>query len=249
MSSLDPSHLWQPFQRTTAWRVSLAGALCLTILGIAPTVALAGTNGQQVELYAPAEQSAQICGTNQYNQQVCHRGNITYPWSLIKSWWWKGQVTISSYSSTSERGYLGTTTCQVPTSQTGSDKTVCIAVRPAGYPYKRTFGNLGGKLYNLVSATWAYDYLFQRYIPRSIQLGYWEGHYVYKTNNQVGVDINTGQVVIAQTTNHWIVLGGAVSGAKACNPSGVSWAGVATSARAAVTAWCAAGGAAIAFFS
>lgn len=222
--------------------------LFLLLLLAAPSAVSAGTNGQQIELYAPAEQSAQICGTNQYNQQVCHRGNITYPWSLIKNWWWKGTVTIASYSGANEQGYLGTTTCLVPTAQ-ASNQTSCLAIRPAGYPYKHTFSNLGGKVYDIVSSTWAYDYLFKRYIPRSYQFGYWEGHYVYKMNDHVGIDINTGQAVVAQTTNHWIILGGAVSGAKACNPSGVSWVGVAASARAAVTAWCAAGGAAITFFS
>jgi hypothetical protein len=110
------------------------------------------------------------------------------------------------------------------------------------YPTYQRFDNLGGKVYRLLSDTLAYDPLLGKYVDRNYTFGYWDGHYVYKITNDLGIDINTGQVVVAQTTQHLIILGGAVAGAKACNPPGMDWTGAAW-ARAVITSWCGAAGA------
>jgi hypothetical protein len=242
------SHIPRFLRKGKARRGSLFVVFALLALGVAPSVALGGTNGQQIRVYAPWQQSMMICGTNQNGQHACHYGNVTFPRELIKGWWWVGRVKIYSYAGKNFTDYRGYTTCTVP-ARSSTDWWYCNrSLGLSGYPVYRRYSNLGGKLYLQVGPNWFWDPLFRRFVWRYYTFGYWDGHYVYKLSDSVGVDINTGQLVVAQSTNHWIIAAGALTGAGACNPAGISWEGIALPVRAVVTSWCGVGGAAYAFW-
>jgi hypothetical protein len=71
---------------------------------------------------------------------------------------------------------------------------------------------------------------------------------VYKLNDQIGVDINTLDVIQLQNSYdfgwHWDVLAAAKAGASACNPPGLVWPQGVLPYRAAMQAWCGVVGAA-----
>ena len=93
-----------------------------------------------------------------------------------------------------------------------TDLAPCNPTDPANgrsYPYDFTFA---GHQFVILSNKWAYDPTLDVYVPRDYTFGYWDGHTVYKLNDSVGVDINSGELVTAQTTDHWACLGGAVVG-------------------------------------
>lgn len=188
-----------------------------------PPSSPAPTGGQQIALSALADLSFRICGANQYGHATCLTRDVSFPPTpvktpaiLVNSYWWSGNVVIQNYAQPGERDLLGTTTCHVPALQTGSDWTTCVGTQPHGYPYTQSFAKVGGKSYTVLSAYWAYDPAFKFYVPRDYTFGYWDGHYVYKITDHVGVDIQTGAFVIAETTNHWIVFAGAVTAAGTC---------------------------------
>jgi hypothetical protein len=65
--------------------------------------------------------------------------------------------------------------------------------------------------------------------------GYWDGHYVYKITDSEGIDINTLQIVVAQSVDHWGVLTAAGEGAETCH---VATAGIESIFTAPLVAWC-----------
>jgi hypothetical protein len=253
-------------------RAAVVIGLSALLIGLAylATPAIAGTQGQQVYIYAPFERSVQICGPNQNyqytHQSVCAAADVrSSPLLYFPKWWWNGTVSIRNYSSYGEQpgSYLGTNNCQVPTVQ-NADWFGCVGlfspqyvrlrvtvsgrhvVRKVRYPYYQRFPNLGSKIFFVLSPFWVYDPFFRRYVDRTYTFGYWDGHYVYKITDSVGIDINTGELVIAQTTNHWIVAGSAVTAGRACLQG---LPGVPIPEKAAITAWCGVGGAALSFLT
>jgi hypothetical protein len=96
------------------------------LAAVGPPDARAGTGGQQIQLTAPSQQSARVCGTNQYGHSVCHVWNTlgtqaVYP---LPNWWWKGTVVIQNFAQPNAQASLGSTTCQVPVRQ-ASNWTDC----------------------------------------------------------------------------------------------------------------------------
>jgi hypothetical protein len=84
------------------------------------------------------------------------------------------------------------------------------------YPFWYTAPTLCNHLFRIDSDTRAWDPKSQMEISRSLVFGYWAGHCVYKITDSIGVDINTRQLVVAQTTMHWAVLGAAIGGVSLC---------------------------------
>lgn len=227
-------------------RPAAAVAAAVTAMGVCASTALAGTNGQHIyftttgQACGPVTGVVTVTGTNQNGQPAVWSGVSADGHSVFTAgWWWKGPVTIR---------FAGhTVVASVPqahdiTDGPAGDQVTVTCNGTRYFPTYYRFANLGGKVYYLLNNTVAFDPLFRKYVSRLYTFGYWDGHYVYKITNQVGVDINTAKIVIAQTTNHWVILGGAVAGARACNPPGVNWTGYPW-ARAVVTSWCGAGGA------
>jgi hypothetical protein len=115
-------------------RLGLAMACAsATISMVAFTVpaALAGTNGQQVEVQSGLPWSyVRVCGTNNYNRSACspvETGRIyygAYADVRISGYWFKGWVTIYGYKSAHARSDESTV-CYVPRSQSGSNWWQC----------------------------------------------------------------------------------------------------------------------------
>lgn len=92
-----------------------------------PQLAPAG-GGQQITLYTPTDQSAWVCGKNQYDNSVCYFAKTPgYGLTQIHNWWWKGTVTIANYADPDGKTrYLGNTTCNVvPAAQPTGQWTTC----------------------------------------------------------------------------------------------------------------------------
>jgi Putative amidase domain len=124
------------------WVVGGLAALS-AVLGIAVPTAIAGSNGQQIELltWSPLLSSGnhmgkvQICGDNQHNTSVCSPITAlppTQPYEL-HNWWFKGPLTIHewTYNGQEVSGPCinpqdGQTPIAVPTSQ-ASSTFVCDA--------------------------------------------------------------------------------------------------------------------------
>lgn len=110
-----------------------AALLLVVLLGFAPSTAFAGSNGQQIQIYGPAQRSVSICGVNQYDQYGCQSFNTPgYTWARIPDYWWKGTIKIGNYADYGARMFLGNTYCQVPAYQPSSDWTACYGVRARG---------------------------------------------------------------------------------------------------------------------
>jgi hypothetical protein len=118
----------------------------------------------------------------------------------------------------------------------------------ASYPYLYQAPALCNHVFRIDSATMRWDPVMQVAVSSSATFGYWNGHCVYKQRDTVGTDINTRELIVLtpyhQIGWHWDVLAAAGASAKACNPPGLSWVGILPVARAALTSWCAAAGAA-----
>src|SRR5438270_14027239 len=100
----------QPLRRS--WRAARlvlgAGAAAMTLA--IPGTALAGSGGQQIDVYASSQQSVMICGHNGTNLWVCHRWDTPgYGWTRIHGWWWKGTLSLYSYADFGGQAYLGST--------------------------------------------------------------------------------------------------------------------------------------------
>ncbi len=107
--------------RRTARRLMAASLALALALSVGPEIAAAGTNGQQIYVYGSQQYSVTICGYNQYNNYVCGSGNTPNYITYFPGGWWKTfngrNVTIYNYRSYNEQGYLGASSCYVPTSQ------------------------------------------------------------------------------------------------------------------------------------
>lgn len=118
-------------------RVSIGAALMASVAlaAVAPSPALAGTHGQQVDtVVAWPIQWFQICGYNQYNTWKC---TPIYPTGAAPGevvhdpvfyWWWQGKIKIwgwvnyDRYQPARTR-YLAY--CRVPSGQQDNDWTTC----------------------------------------------------------------------------------------------------------------------------
>lgn len=215
-----------------------AGAACLALA--APAYAdqqvYFTTAGQSC---GPIKTTVSVSGYNQYGSHATWSGSSGDRTSVFtRGWWWHGNVVIR-VNGRSVSGY-------VPANHDVTDgpgnqvEITCSGTRY--FPTYWRFNNLGGKTFLLLSNTVAYDPFFGKYVSRAYTFGYWAGHYVYKINDHVGVDINNGQIVVAQTTEHWIVLGAAVAGARACN-AGLTGLPSTLPEKAVILSWCGVGGA------
>lgn len=113
------------------------------------------------------------------------------------------------------------------------------------YPYWFTASRLCNHVFRMDSPTRAWDPKLGVEVATSYTFGYTGvsgGHCVYKVTDQIGVDINTLEVIQLQNYWdfgwHWDVLGAAGAGARTCNPPGLVWAPEVLPYRAAMTAWC-----------
>ena len=244
---------------TRARRVlaSVAGTVCMTaILATAAPPANAGTNGLQIDLnipygrcgaYGPAA-DVTITGPNQNGQVVTWRRPGSFPTgAYIANWWWRGRVTVVWRKDGTANYYR--TTAYVPATHDATlgryqDIAFVNCTGTIYFPVYWRFNNLGGKVFLLLSPAIAYDPRFHKYVSRSYTFGYWAGHYVYKITNSVGTDINTGKLILAQSTQHLIVFRNAFGSASGC--WGIGMPGVPPElmpAKAAISAWCGVGGA------
>jgi hypothetical protein len=119
------------------WWVAGVLATLGAVLGAAAPAAIAGSNGQQIELltWSPLLSSGnhtgkvQICGQNQHNTSVCSPITAlptTQPYEL-QNWWFKGPLTVHewTYNGQEVSGPCinpqdGQTPVAVPTSQASS---------------------------------------------------------------------------------------------------------------------------------
>ncbi len=108
----------------------VSGLLVLAL--IFPAAALAGSNGQQIAVYAPSQKSVKICGNNQNGTYTCVISNTPYRTTSIPHWWWKESVVLYNYADPEEHFFLGRTGCTVPVYQANSDWTTCNGVRARG---------------------------------------------------------------------------------------------------------------------
>lgn len=93
-----------------------AFALAMVCAFAAACPARAGSNGQQLILNTGSYVYHEtVCGTNNYNQSVCHTFDTPSPQEWELGWWWKGTVTIYAYRW--DWLFLGDHPCQVPISQ------------------------------------------------------------------------------------------------------------------------------------
>jgi hypothetical protein len=140
-SELDVGSLRRPTAgrrfRSVALTVTVI-ATCAAIFGLAAPAANAGTQGQQIQLFAPSQQSVRICGWNQPDQHhishyVCHVWNTQgyYNSYQLRGWWWHGTVQVQNFADTGAAWWLGNTSCSVPVSQHG-DWTTCNGARRRG---------------------------------------------------------------------------------------------------------------------
>ncbi len=106
--------------------IGVAIASAVLAGSVLTSMARAGTNGQQIEVYAPTQHSVRVCGSNQWNHNVCHLWNTggSSLWYPLPNWWWKGSVSLENYAFYGGRWYLDTTSCNVPSDQAG-DWTYC----------------------------------------------------------------------------------------------------------------------------
>jgi hypothetical protein len=99
---------------------AFSAALCVCFTCVSPATALAGTNGQQLDVLSCQAHYIHVYGTNQ--------NNYYYPpgrWFTlygcgghpINGWWWKGPMKIYAYNSAG--AYLGVEYLTVPVSQSG----------------------------------------------------------------------------------------------------------------------------------
>jgi len=89
----------------------------------------------------------------------------------------------------------------LPGSEPPSNLQMCPPTDPSNgrlYPYPYSFA---GHTFIIVNNYWAYDPTFDIWVPRDYTFGYWDGHTVYKLNDSAGIDINTGELVVAQSTD------------------------------------------------
>jgi hypothetical protein len=119
------------------------------------------------------------------------------------------------------------------------------------YPYWFTATKLCNHVFRKDSPTRAWDPKLGVEVATSYTFGYTPvggGHCVYKVTDQIGVDINTLEVIQLQNYYdlgwHWDVLAAAGGVARACNPRGLVWPPAVLPYRAAMTAWCGVVGAA-----
>jgi hypothetical protein len=116
------------------------------------------------------------------------------------------------------------------------------------YPYWFTAPTLCNHVFRIDSPTRAWDPKLGVELARNYTFGVKNGHCVYKLTDQIGVDINTLEVIQLQNYYdfgwHWDVLAAAGAGARACNPQGLYWPPELRPYRAAMTAWCGVVGAA-----
>lgn len=116
----------------SARRVLLGLTVALVATLATPVAALAGTNGQQINVYSPSQQSVKVCGYNQDNRYRCALFNTSgYGWGAIRGWWWQGMVNLYNFADYNGGKYLGYTSCYVPVSQAGN-WTNCYGVRARG---------------------------------------------------------------------------------------------------------------------
>jgi hypothetical protein len=113
--------------RTKAAAMTIAAAGVLSSVMIASPAYAAG-DGQQINFCGvPAGEQVKFSGTNQ-NGAFTSGSETIWPdvcSDSLPGWWWIGTVTINWY--TSSNVYQGTTYCQVPVKQNGSDWTDCYA--------------------------------------------------------------------------------------------------------------------------
>lgn len=116
------------------------------------------------------------------------------------------------------------------------------------YPYWFTAPKLCNHVFRIDSPTHAWDPKLGVEVARNYTFGYAAGHCVYKVTDQIGVDINTLDVITLQNYRdfgwHWDVLAAAGGGAAACNPYGLYWPTELLPYRTAMTSWCGVVGAA-----
>ena len=187
-----------------------------------------------------------VYGLNQYNQPAKWTGTSDGFSAITRGWWFHGWVKVYWRAAADGRLYL--TTAYVPTVHRvvrGDPYTVvlgCAGVVGGDYPQNHKFDNLGGKVYQLLSPSLAKDPVTNAYLPRTYTFGYWDGHYVYMLDSMHGIDINTGQPVVAQSRDHRAVLGGAFKFGTTCykGTEGLWWA---PWARAVIVSWCGVAGA------
>ncbi len=100
----------------TALALLAAGALFLM-----PTIPL-GTNGQQIVINTGlATASVKISGDDQYGSLTHQTLDTPTQSTEDPGYWWKGWISISSYTGTGGTGsLLGTTQCDVPVNQSSN---------------------------------------------------------------------------------------------------------------------------------
>lgn len=229
-------------------RKVLAGAVGTLALAALAGPAQAMAAGQQVDFDVGGQQCGPLTGTvtitgynqnGQYSRWVGRSGDGHSVYA--RNWWWRGRVHVY-WRGGVVSGYV---TDSHDVSQGNYPNVVFVGCHGTRYfPAWRRFDNIGGKVYLVVSPWYLYDPLFKRYVVRSLTLGYWDGHYVYKVDDHIGFDINSGELVVAGSRDHWVVLQGAGEGAETCHAAthGLNW-GPWEWVEAPLIAWCGAAGA------
>jgi hypothetical protein len=202
--------------------------------------------GQQVyftvagQSCGPVTGAVTVSGANQYGDSATWTGSSSDGRSAFtRGWWWVGHVVVR-FGRHVINGYVPPAHDQTDGSTPGQVTVTCSGTKY--YPVWLRFNNLGGKVFLLINNDVAYDPLFHKYVSRWYTFGYWDGHYVYELNDHVGLDINDGELVIAESTDHWSILGGAIARGRVCL-TGLSGAAGAPEIKAAIVAWCGVGGA------
>ncbi len=114
------------------------------------------------------------------------------------------------------------------------------------YPYLFEAGSVCNHLFRIISPTVAYDPTSDIDVGRGYTFGWWDGHCVYKLSDSVGIDVNSRQVVVAETTSHWDVFAAAGEQANTCfDDTGDD---VPTPVDAVIVSWCGVYGAASSVF-
>jgi hypothetical protein len=96
-------------------------ALCLCVACLGPGTALAGTNGQQLDVLSCQTHYIHVYGYNQNNYWNPDGWRFTLSgcgWHPINGMWWKGPMWIYAYNSAGK--YLGVEYTRVPQSQPGN---------------------------------------------------------------------------------------------------------------------------------
>lgn len=108
-------------------KVHAVGLLGAGMLFLMPTIPL-GVNGQQIIVQSGAPTaSVKITGDNQYGSTTRQTLNTPSQSTDDSGYWWKGWISISSFSGSSGGGaLLGTTRCYVPADQ-ASNWVTCQA--------------------------------------------------------------------------------------------------------------------------